>query len=33
MIDELWQDLRYGLRLSRLNWRYALLKLLRVAAT
>jgi hypothetical protein len=22
MIDELWQDLRYGLRLSRLNWRY-----------
>jgi len=22
MINELWQDLRYGLRLSRLNWRY-----------
>jgi hypothetical protein len=22
MIDELWQDLRYALRMSRLNWRY-----------
>jgi len=31
MIDELWQDLRYGLRLSRLNWRYAVMVVLTLA--
>lgn len=31
MIDELWQDLRYGLRLSRLNWRYAVMVILTLA--
>ena len=31
MIDELWQDLRYGLRLSQLNWRYAVMVVLTLA--
>ncbi|HET6961468.1 MAG TPA: ABC transporter permease [Terriglobia bacterium] len=31
MIDELWQDLRYGLRLSRLNWRYVTMVVLTLA--
>src|SRR5689334_1836011 len=31
MINELWQDLRYGLRLSRLNWRYVAMVVLTLA--
>lgn len=31
LIDEFWQDLRYGLRLSRLNWRYAAMVVLTLA--
>ena len=31
MIDELWKDLRYALRLSRLNWRYAVMVVLTLA--
>ena len=31
MIDELWQDLRYGVRLSRLSWRYVAMVVLTLA--
>ena len=31
MFDELWKDLRYALRLSRLNWRYAAMVVLTLA--
>jgi putative ABC transport system permease protein len=31
MFDELWQDLRYGVRLSRLNWRYVTMVVLTLA--